>query len=82
MDNTTQKILDIMQAEVEEHEARIRMVAIHINHQRQRANFISHHGRSIVNHRVTNHNKKEGHTKLYHDYFSNTPTYTKTQFRR
>ncbi|XP_074356322.1 uncharacterized protein LOC141696028 [Apium graveolens] len=83
MDNTTQMILDIMQAEEEEeHDARMRVAAVHLHYQRQRVNSIQHHGGSIMNHRVINRNREECNTRLYHDYYSDTPTYTETQFRR
>ena len=77
MNNTTQMILDIMQAEEEEHQARMRIVAAHLHYRRQRANSISYHGGSIMNHRVIDRNREEGHARLYHDYFSDTPTYTR-----
>ncbi|KAL6587400.1 hypothetical protein OROMI_000378 [Orobanche minor] len=81
MDNTTQMILNIMQAEEEEHQARMRIAASYLHHQRQIASSISIHGGSTMNHRVINRNR-EGHIRLYQDYFSDTPTYTETQFRR
>ncbi|XP_074327018.1 uncharacterized protein LOC141664959 [Apium graveolens] len=82
MENTTQMIFDIMQAEEEEHEARMRMSAAYLHHRRQRANSESHHGGSTMNHRVIDRNREEGHARLYRDYFADTPTYTDTQFRR
>ncbi|XP_074377086.1 uncharacterized protein LOC141718608 [Apium graveolens] len=82
MDNTTQMILDIMQAEEEEHDERMRMTVVHLHYQRHRVNYIPQHGGSIMNHRVINRNREEGHTRLCYDYFSDTPTYTETQFHR
>ena len=82
MDNTTQMILDIMQAEEEEQQERMRIAAVHLHHRSQRANSISQHGGSVMNHRVIDQNREEGHGRLYQDYFSDTPTYTETQFRR
>ncbi|XP_074326626.1 uncharacterized protein LOC141664570 [Apium graveolens] len=82
MENTTQMIIDIMQAEEDEHEARMRMSAAYLHHRRQRANSESHHGGSTMNHRVIDRNREEGHARLYRDYFFDTPTYTDTQFRR
>ncbi|XP_074328216.1 uncharacterized protein LOC141666117 [Apium graveolens] len=82
MENTTQMIPDIMQAEEEEHEARMRMSVAYFHHRRQRANSESHHGGSTMNHRVIDQNREEGHARLYRDYFADTPTYTDTQFRR
>ncbi|KAL8109185.1 hypothetical protein AgCh_025325 [Apium graveolens] len=70
-----------MQAEEEEHEARMRMSVAYLRHQ-QRANSGSHHGGSTMNHRVIDRNREEGHARLYRDYFSDIPTYTNTQFRR
>ncbi|XP_074376200.1 uncharacterized protein LOC141717874 [Apium graveolens] len=81
MENTTRMILDIMQAEEEEHEARMRISVAYLRHQ-QRANSGSHHGGSTMNHRVIDRNREEGHARLYRDYFSDIPTYTNTQFRR
>lgn len=81
MDNTTRMILDIMQAEEEEQEARMRMGAAYLHNQRQRANSIPNHGGSTMNHRVIDRNI-EGHARLYRDYFFDTSTYTETQFRR
>ena len=82
MDNTTRFILDIMDAEEEEHQTRMRMGAAYIHNQLERANSISYHGGSTMNHRVIDRNREEGHARLYRDYFSDTPTYTYTQFRR
>ncbi|XP_074340796.1 uncharacterized protein LOC141678368 [Apium graveolens] len=82
MDNTTRMILDIMQAEEEEHEARMRMNAAYLHYRRQRLNYVSYHGGSTMNHRVLYRNREEDHDRLYRDYFSTTPTYTETQFRR
>ena len=82
MDNTTQMILDIMQAEEEEQQERMRIAAVHLHHRSQRANSISQHGGSVMNHRVIDQNREEGHGRLYQDYFSDTPTYSETQFRR
>nr|XP_017233175.1 PREDICTED: uncharacterized protein LOC108207225 [Daucus carota subsp. sativus] len=82
MDNTTQFILDIMDAEEEEHQTRMRMGAAYIYNQRERANSVSYHGGSTMNHHVIDRNREEGHARLYRDYFSDTPTHTDTQFRR
>ncbi|XP_074373857.1 uncharacterized protein LOC141714224 [Apium graveolens] len=71
-----------MQAEEEEEQERMRIAAVHLHHRRQRANFVSQHGGSVMNHRVIDRNREEGHGRLYQDYFSDTPTYTETQFRR
>ena len=60
----------------------MRIAAIHLHHRRQRANSLSQHGGSIMNHRVIDRNREECHARLYHDYFSNTLTYTETQFCR
>ena len=73
MDKTTQFILDIMDAEEEEHQTRMRMGAAYIHNQLERANSISYHGGSTMNHRVIDRNREEGHAR---------PTYTDTQFRR
>lgn len=82
MDNTTRMILDIMQAEEEEHEATMKMSVAYLHQRRQRVNSVSRHGGCTINHRVTDGNKKEGHAIQYQDYFSNTPTYMNTQFCR
>ncbi|XP_063944669.1 uncharacterized protein LOC108212054 [Daucus carota subsp. sativus] len=71
-----------MDAEEEEHQTRMRMGAAYIYNHRERANSISYHGGSTMNHRVIDRNREEGHARLYRDYFSDTPTYTDTQFRR
>ena len=68
MDNTTQMmILDIMQAEEEEHQERMRIDDVHLHHRRQRMNSLLQHDVSIINHRVIDRNKEEGHARLYHD---------------
>ncbi|XP_074351568.1 uncharacterized protein LOC141690688 [Apium graveolens] len=82
MENTTRIILDIMQAQEEEHEVRMRMSAAYLHYRRQRSNSLSYHGGSTMNHRVLDRNREEGHDRLYRDYFSTTTTYTETQFRR
>ncbi|XP_074355895.1 uncharacterized protein LOC141695556 [Apium graveolens] len=83
MDNTTRMILEIMQAEEEEHEARIRMSAAYLHHQQQQgADSSPRHGGSTMNHRVIDRSREEGHARLYRDYFCDTPTYTEAQFRR
>lgn len=83
MTNSIRIIDEIMQAEEEETEAMMMMAgAVHLCHRRQRENLIARHDGSIMNHRVIDRNKEEGHNRLYHDYFSNTPTYTETQFCR
>ncbi|XP_074377478.1 uncharacterized protein LOC141719001 [Apium graveolens] len=82
MDNTTRMILDIMQAEKEEHEARIRMSAAYLHHRQYGVSFIPCHRGSTLNHRVIDRRREEGHARLYRDYFSNTPTYTEAQFCR
>ncbi|XP_074356370.1 uncharacterized protein LOC141696082 [Apium graveolens] len=82
MDNITRMIFDIICAEEEEHEARMRMATTYLHHRQQITNLISHHGGSTINNRMINRNKEEGHTRLYQNYFSDTPTYTETQFRR
>ena len=85
MDNTTRFILDIMDPEEEEEEqqTRMRMNAAYLHNQRERENFISYHGGStMMNHRMIDRNREEGHARLYRDYFSDTPTYTNTQFHR
>ncbi|WOG81843.1 hypothetical protein DCAR_0100997 [Daucus carota subsp. sativus] len=72
-----------MDAEEEEHQTRMRMGAAYIHNQLERANSISYHGGStMMNHRMIDRNREEGHARLYRDYFSDTPTYTYTQFRR
>ena len=82
MDNTTRFILDIMNAEEEEHQTRMRMSATYLHNQRERVNSISYHGGSTMNHRMIDRNREEGHARLYRDYFSNTPSYRDTEFRR
>ena len=82
MDNTTRFILDIMDAEEEEQQTRMRMNAAYLHNQREKENFISYHGGSTMNHCVIDRNREEGHVRLYRDYFSDTPTYTNTQFHR
>ncbi|KAL6579990.1 hypothetical protein OROMI_008014 [Orobanche minor] len=82
MDNTTRMILDFIQVEEEEHEARMRISDAYLHHPRQQRNYVPHHGGSTMNHRVINRNKEEGHDRLYRDYFSDTPTYTEQQFHR
>nr|XP_017256407.1 PREDICTED: putative nuclease HARBI1 [Daucus carota subsp. sativus] len=83
MANSIRIINEIMQAEEEETEAMMTMMgAVHLHRRRQRENRISRHGGSIMNHRVIDRNREDGHNRLYHDYFSDTPTYTETQFRR
>ncbi|XP_052197217.1 uncharacterized protein LOC127804398 [Diospyros lotus] len=42
----------------------------------------SHHGGSVLNHRVINRNRAEGHERLYRDYFVDSPTYPSQLFRR
>ncbi|XP_017245657.1 uncharacterized protein LOC108217333 [Daucus carota subsp. sativus] len=71
-----------MDAEEEEHQTRMRMGAAYIHTQLERANSISYHGGSTMNHRVIDRNREKGHARLYRDYFSDTPTYKDTQFRR
>lgn len=73
-------INEIMQAE-EEVEATMTMVGVvHHHRRRQRENSATRHGESIMNHRVINRNREEGHNRLFNDYFSVTPTYTEAQF--
>ena len=71
-----------MHVEQEEQQTKMRMSAAYLLHQRERANSISYHGGSTMNHRVIDRNREEGHVGLYRDYFSDKPTYTDTQFRR
>lgn len=42
----------------------------------------SHHGGSMLNHRVINRNRVEGHERFYRDYFADSPTYSSQLFRR
>lgn len=44
--------------------------------------MISRHGGSVMNHRVFNRNREEGHARLFQDYFSDKPTYPEASFRR
>ncbi|XP_074377458.1 uncharacterized protein LOC141718979 [Apium graveolens] len=82
MDNTTKMILEIMQTEEEENEVRIGMGAAYLYHQRQGADSSPHQGGSIMNHRMIDRSREQGHARLYRDYFSDTPSYTETQLRR
>ena len=58
------------------------MSVAYLHNQRERANSISHHGGSTMNHRVIDRNREKGYMRRYRDYFSNTLTYTNTQFHR
>ncbi|XP_074363637.1 uncharacterized protein LOC141704254 [Apium graveolens] len=58
------------------------MAATYLHRRHERENYIPHHGGCIINHSMINRNREEGHTRLYHDYFSHTHTYIETQFRR
>ncbi|XP_052172115.1 uncharacterized protein LOC127788034 [Diospyros lotus] len=42
----------------------------------------SHHGGSVLNHRVINLNKAEGHERLYRDYYADSPTCPSQLFHR
>ena len=83
MSNNIRIIHELMNAEEEEAQALLEMTDVayqyYVHH---RANMVSHHGGSIMNHRVFNRNREEGHARLFHDYFSNNPTYPEESFRR
>ena len=55
------------------------MGGVHLRRRSRRENLIARHGGSTMNHRVIDHNREKIHNRLYHDYFSNTPTYTYTE---
>ncbi|XP_052172117.1 uncharacterized protein LOC127788035 [Diospyros lotus] len=45
-------------------------------------NSFSHHGGSVLNHRIINRSRAEGHERLYRDYFADSPTYPSQLFYR
>ncbi|KAL6554254.1 hypothetical protein OROMI_019927 [Orobanche minor] len=51
-------------------------------HQLHITYMVSRHSGLVINHHMFNRNREEGHARLYHDYFSDTPTYPKESFRR
>ncbi|XP_052189884.1 uncharacterized protein LOC127799701 [Diospyros lotus] len=55
----------------------VEQYAQHMDH-----DFFSHHGGSVLNHRVINRNRAEGHERLYRDYFADSLTYPSQLFRR
>ncbi|XP_052185170.1 uncharacterized protein LOC127796809 [Diospyros lotus] len=57
--------------------ALVEQYAHHMDH-----DSFSHHGGSVLNHRVINRNRAEGHERLYRDYFADSPIYPSQLFRR
>ncbi|KAL6552360.1 hypothetical protein OROHE_007724 [Orobanche hederae] len=74
---------ETMRDEEEEAEQMLTMAtAVQQYRQLHNESSASQHGGSTLNHRVINRNREEGHARLYRDYFSDTPTYPETMFRR
>ncbi|KAL6563172.1 Syntaxin-81 [Orobanche hederae] len=74
---------EMMREKEEEAEQMLTMAnAVQQYRQLHNESSASQHGGSTLNHRVINQNREEGHARLYRDYFSDTPTYPETMFRR
>ena len=84
MSNNIRMFFRMIHEEVEDDEedeaiatALVEQYAQHMDH-----GSFSHHGESILNHRIINRNRAEGHERIYRDYFANSPTYPSQLFRR
>ncbi|KAL6580257.1 hypothetical protein OROMI_008281 [Orobanche minor] len=83
MSNNLRIIHELMNEEEEEAHVILAMAdAAYQYHQHHLTNMVSCHNGSVINHRMFNRNREEGHARLYHDYFSDTPTYPEESFRR
>lgn len=84
MSDDIQIMIELLHEEEEEDDERMAFAtSVLENHLRRRnRNTISRHRGSVMNHRVIDRNRAEGHDRLYRDYFSATPTYPESFFRR
>ncbi|XP_052181945.1 uncharacterized protein LOC127794738 [Diospyros lotus] len=84
MSNNIRMFIRMIHEEVEDDEedeaiatALVEQYAQYMDH-----DFFSHHGGSVLNHRIINRNRAEGHERLYRDYFADSPTYPSQLFCR
>lgn len=70
-----------MNAKEEEFQALLTITETY-QYRHHKANTTSRHGKSVINLCLFNRNREECHTRLYHHYFSYTPTCPNKLFRR
>ncbi|XP_052190030.1 uncharacterized protein LOC127799854 [Diospyros lotus] len=84
MSNINRMFFRMIHEEVQDNEKEEAIVTALVEHHIQSGDHdsVSRHRGSVMNRRVINRNRVEGHERLYRDYFGDSPTYPPHLFRK